>query len=273
MADFRVTPPHHRLGILVQVRLASTRLPGKALVPLPGGNIIQHVMRALRHVPAAVYALVTDAASAPRLRTLAVADGFEIFTGHPTDVLERYQKAADFFKLDTIVRATGDNPLVSPKLANSIIDIHLTKQADLSHYLDIPLGTGIEVISKRALAVMAQKATDPFEHEHMTTYIYRHRESFKVVEEPGPKEYYFPKIRVSVDTPVDYERMSRIYEALYQSRPIEIDKLAAWLRENDGKENTDSSSPAKRDGNRTSGQEPVSMKPARQRSISGSTRW
>lgn len=256
MADSRIVSTS-RTGILVQVRLGSTRLPGKALLPLCGSNIIQHVMRALKLIPSSVYALVTDEVSAPGLTALAAAEGFELFKGSPTDVLDRYQKAADFFKLDTIVRATGDNPLVSPKLGSAIIDIHLARRADLSHYLHIPLGTGIEVLSKSALAAMSAQATDPFEHEHMTTYIYRHQEAFKVVEEPGPKEYYFPETKVSVDTPADYERMSRIYEALYQSRPIEIDELATWLRENDGKENTASPSPAKGNGNRASGQEPV----------------
>jgi spore coat polysaccharide biosynthesis protein SpsF len=214
-------------------------------------------MRALRLIPATVYALVTDAASAPLLAAPAAAEGFEVFIGSATDVLARYQKAAAFFQLDTIVRATGDNPLVSPRLGNAIIAIHLARQADLSHYLDIPLGTGIEVISHRALEIMAGEATDPYEHEHMTTYIYRHRETFKVVEEPSPKEYYFPEARVSVDTPADYERISHIYEALYLSRPIEIDELTDWLRENDGKANTAGSRPPAGHGDRTSGQVPL----------------
>ncbi len=47
-----------RTGIFIQVRLGSTRLPGKALLPLPGGSVIQHVMRALAAVPADVHALL-----------------------------------------------------------------------------------------------------------------------------------------------------------------------------------------------------------------------
>ena len=49
----------HR-GVSIQVRLGSTRLQGKALLPLCGLAIIQHVMRCLSRVPADVRALVTE---------------------------------------------------------------------------------------------------------------------------------------------------------------------------------------------------------------------
>ena len=52
-----------RTGIFVQVRLASTRLARKALLPLAGSTVIGHVMRALALVPADVRALLTDPAS------------------------------------------------------------------------------------------------------------------------------------------------------------------------------------------------------------------
>jgi spore coat polysaccharide biosynthesis protein SpsF len=243
------------VGILMQVRLGSQRLPRKALLPLKGGSVIQHAMYALKRIPAAVYALVTDEASAPALRDAAGPAGFEVFTGSPDDVLDRYQKAATYYGLDTVVRATGDNPLVSAKLGEAIIRIHLTRGADLSHYLGIPLGTGIEVVARSALDYMALKARDPFEREHMTTYLYRHRDAFKVVEEESPKEYYFPQSKVSVDTEADYRSMCRIYEELYRAQPIEIDDLVPWLREyNDGKTDPSLTRPLAGDGDRTSGQ-------------------
>ena len=76
-------------------------------------------------------------------------------------MLERYCLAANHFNVGNIIRATGDNPLVSPRLANLILTIHKEKGADLSHLVGMPLGTGIEVIKKEALIQAGKEAEDP----------------------------------------------------------------------------------------------------------------
>lgn len=125
-------------GIFVQVRLGSTRLPAKALLPLPGGCLIRHVMRSLAGVPADVRALLTDGRSVEALRPHAAAEGFEVFAGPDEDVLARYCMASRTYGIDRIIRATGDNPLTSARLARDIILEHERARADLSHFVGIP---------------------------------------------------------------------------------------------------------------------------------------
>ena len=72
-----------RTGIFVQVRLGSTRLGRKALLPLADGTIIGHVMRALSLVDADVRALLTDPDSLDALASEAAAHGFLAVAGHP----------------------------------------------------------------------------------------------------------------------------------------------------------------------------------------------
>jgi spore coat polysaccharide biosynthesis protein SpsF len=220
-----------RLGVFVQVRLGSQRLPGKALLRLGPSTVIEQAMQALRGVPAAAYALLTDAASAPALEAPARAHGFGVRVGPEHDVLRRYVDAALEHGVDTVVRATGDSPLVSAELARSIVGMHLSSGADLSHYLGCPLGTGVEVIARRALDAAGLEATDPVEREHMSTYLYRHRDRFLLLEPEVEPELSAPWANVSVDTREDFERVLRIYADLYRGAPIEAREVARWLGE------------------------------------------
>ncbi|NOY09083.1 MAG: NTP transferase domain-containing protein [Spirochaetes bacterium] len=217
-------------AVFVQVRLDSARLPCKALLPLKGGPVIQHVMRALKPVRADYHVLLTDKHSTEVLNYLAGDEGFDVFSGPADDVLERYYLASRFYGADTVIRATGDNPLVSAYYAERILTLHREERADLSHYIGIPLGTGVEVINSRALETARNKAKDPFEHEHITTYMYRHRDIFKVMEKEAPPEATFKKVSVSIDTGKDYILLRSIYNDLYNGSPVELNSLISWLK-------------------------------------------
>jgi spore coat polysaccharide biosynthesis protein SpsF len=218
-----------RTGVFIQVRLGSTRLPAKAVLPLAGATVIQHVMRAVRQVGAEVHALLTDPASAEKLSPLAAAEEFLLFVGSPEDVLGRFCAACRQYEVDRVVRVTGDNPLTSANLASGILAVHDEARADLSHYLDVPWGMGVEAVESRALFQAERDAVDTAEREHITTHHYRHRERFRIVEEPPPAWAFMPEGRVTVDTPQDYERVKRLFQDLYAGSPIEADAVVRWL--------------------------------------------
>jgi spore coat polysaccharide biosynthesis protein SpsF len=219
-----------RTGIFVQVRLGSTRLARKALLPLAGSTVIGHVMRALARVPADVHALLTDPASLDALAPEAASWAFLAIAGHPEDVLARFADAARRLDVQRVVRATGDNPLTCPRLARDIIDIHAARRADLSHYLGCPWGTGVEVIEAEALFAAERDAVEHDEREHLTTYLYRHPDRFSIVEELAPPSCRMSEARVTVDTAEDYARVCRLFADLYQDEPLEADAVVAWCQ-------------------------------------------
>ena len=220
-----------RVGIFVQVRLGSQRLPRKALLPLGGTTVIEQVMAALAPVPADSRALLTDAASAPALEEPARRHGYTVAPGPEEDVLARYTAAARRFGAQTVVRATGDSPLVSAALVREILAKHDDAGADLSHFLGCPLGTGVEVIAAGALEQAGMFAADPAEREHISTYLYRNRERFSILEPPVPAALELLNANVSVDTEEDYERLLAIYADLYHGAPLEVREVVDWLRE------------------------------------------
>jgi len=219
-----------RTAVFVQVRLGSTRLPCKALLRLPGGSIIQHVMRALAPVPADFRALLTDAGSVDALLPPATAEGFAVIAGPAEDVLSRFCGACRLHGIHRVVRATGDNPLASPELARSIMSIHESGKADLSHYLGNPWGTGVEIVEAAALFEAESESLSAEEREHVTKWLYGRRERFTILEPQAPEAALLPSGRVTVDTEKDYARVTRIFDALYRGAPIEVGQLVRWLR-------------------------------------------
>jgi spore coat polysaccharide biosynthesis protein SpsF len=192
--------------------------------------VVQHALRALRRVEAGVHAVLTEPGSAPALEPLAAAEGFALFAGPEEDVLERFCLAARHFRVDRVVRATGDNPLVSARQVEALLELHRASGWDLSHFLGLPLGAGVEVVETEALETANRTSSDAYEHEHITTFLYRHPERFRIAEPACPADWRCPEAQVTLDTREDYERLQRIFRELYRGEPIEIEELVAWLR-------------------------------------------
>jgi len=218
-------------GLFLQVRVDSTRLPGKALLPLVGKPMISHAMESLARVEADIHALVTDEGSRDLLLPLARDAGFEVFVGSKLDVLRRYCDAARHFKAETVIRATGDNPLVSRSLAEGLLGEHRTREADYSGYFGMPLGTGVEIIRSSALFRAEKETRESYDREHVTPFLYRNPQLF-FLHRPLAARVFRSNFRVTVDTKEDFRRVERIFRDIYRGSPPEIEELIEWIRKN-----------------------------------------
>lgn len=218
-----------RIGVFLQARLESTRLPRKALLPLGDSSVVEQAMASLARVPADVHALLTDKTGGRELGPRAQRCGFQVFVGDPEDVLCRFADAVRFFQVDLLVRATGDNPLVSWELAGMAIERAGT--SDYTGFLGSPLGTGVEVIRASALLRADAEARERYDREHVAPYLYHNPDLFAVNRMPVPVELELPEARVTLDTLEDFEFITRIYRDLYRGRPISVRSLVEWLRD------------------------------------------
>ncbi len=217
-------------GVFLQVRIDSSRLPGKALLPLKGKAVIDHAMASLKNINADVYALLTDRASSTELRPYAERCGFTLFIGDKFDVLKRYADAAMYYGVDTIIRATGDNPLVSSAAATAILEDHRSQKADFSCYMGLPLGTGVEIVQADSLLFAHRVAQDPYEREHVNPYLYRREEMFFIHKVSAPSRFICPQARVTLDTEDDYRYLQLLFNDLYKNAPIELDAVIPWVK-------------------------------------------
>lgn len=220
-----------KADVIIQARVDSTRLPGKVLMDIEGIPLIRHIVLRLECsslVRRIIVATTED--SLPGIK--AALDGcghVSIFTGSKENVLERYYLAAKEHGSRTVVRATGDNPLVCPDYLDRAIALHETENADLTHYLGIPLGTGVEVISMKALKQSYECAQSAYDREHVTPFIYKNRDSYKVLEPMATGAHYTPDLRVTVDTAEDMARVRSLFHH-YRGRDfISMDDVVAFF--------------------------------------------
>lgn len=197
------------IGLFLQVRLNSNRMPGKALLSISGKMLITHVMDRLSVVPADHRVLVTSQESADVLKPIAENSGWSVFVGDSHNVLKRFVDAALYYNVDTIVRATGDNPLTSSEIAIETINLFNKKNADLAYLSPVPFGSGVEVVKRDALVKALANTDVSYDLEHVTPYLYRNTNDFKVVTESyHSDEVSRSDVKLSVDTRQDYERVN-----------------------------------------------------------------
>lgn len=200
---------------ITQARMTSTRLPGKVMLPVLGRSLLAWHLDRLnqaRRVDVVAVATVDAAESAP---IVAVANdlGNPVTFGPEDDVLARYEACARTHGADVVVRVTSDCPLIDPVLVDAAIDRFITLGVDYLN-LDIgafPRGFDCEVFTRAALEEAAAVARDSAEREHVTPYLYRHPERFRLAQLGGGEGAEY---RLCVDMPEDFELVSRILTAL-----------------------------------------------------------
>ncbi|KAF5086816.1 3-deoxy-manno-octulosonate cytidylyltransferase [anaerobic digester metagenome] len=213
-----------KIGAVVQARTSSTRLPGKVLKELPMGSgvtVLEQVIRRLKQsekMDEIVVATTEDEADNPIVE-IARKENVKYFRGSLDNVLERYYLAARENHLDVVVRVTSDCPCIDPDIVGLLVEDHLEMGADYtsnSLIRTFPHGLDVEVVNFSALETAHNDASEPFEREHVTPYIYStHQESFKINKVKAPEELQAPDIRITLDTEEDYCLLCAVFDYLY----------------------------------------------------------
>lgn len=216
--------------IILQVRYASTRLPGKLLLPLRGMSMYEHILlRLLGCGEAGKLIVATTPDTEPYIRSTTERHPVSVTVGSEQDVLGRYAAAIREHGTGTVIRATGDNPLVSMAHADRAVRIHRERGADLTVFSELPYGSGVEVVEACALEEAEKTSTDLDEREHVTRHLYRNRRRFKILECRPDPFFRRPELRLTVDTMDDYRNVQSIYDALYRGRPIPLSEVIRFL--------------------------------------------
>lgn len=222
--------------IIIQARMGSTRLHGKVLRQIAGRPMLSYQIERLRRVGLAqliVVATTTGQADDPIVEFCA-AEGIECTRGSEHDVLARYWEAASRFDANTIVRVTSDCPLIDPQLIDRAIAMFLGPGGYdyVSNMLEPswPYGMAVEVISAKALAEAHEDSRDAAEREHVTPFIYWRPQRYRLgslTMNPNLSHH-----RWTVDTPEDFELITRILGALYVRKPdFNMNDVLALLEE------------------------------------------
>jgi spore coat polysaccharide biosynthesis protein SpsF len=202
---------------IIQARVSSTRLPEKVLAHIEGRPMLQRVIERVQTVPTIDQVVVATSVLAEddRIEALCKAKGIACVRGSLTDVLDRYYSAATLFEADVIVRVTSDCPLTDPSIIGQAIARYSEGQFDyVSNGVKrtYPDGLDVEVFSFEALERAWKDARWTSEREHVTTYIWKHPEIFRIGHLTNDRD--LSDLRWTVDNPQDLELIRRIYARL-----------------------------------------------------------
>lgn len=215
-----------KTAAIVQARMGSTRLPGKVLLRAAGKPLLEHELeraaRAKRIDEIAV--ATTRAPHDDPIAELCRRLGVRCVRGDEADVLGRYAAAAKACRAEAIVRLTGDCPLIDPdvidRVAAAFLDRPVFDPVDYASNTLVrtdPRGLDTEIFSADALMQADREAKDAFEREHVTLYMYRRPDLFRLLNVPGDRDLYLH--RWTVDCLEDFALVERILEALYPCAP------------------------------------------------------
>jgi spore coat polysaccharide biosynthesis protein SpsF (cytidylyltransferase family) len=187
--------------IVLQARMSSSRLPGKALLSIGARTLIGHCLARLRISGAAPVLLATTTNQEDDVLVATAARyGVPSFRGPADDVLSRFVLAAQSVGACFVVRATADNPAVDIGGPNRVLAALRSTNAD--HVIEdgLPYGGAVEGVRVDALVRASRLATTAADREHVTPWIRRDRTRFTAVQIPAPACVRRPELRVTVDT-------------------------------------------------------------------------
>jgi len=219
--------PHVRTLAVIQARMGSTRLPGKVLKRLAGDTVLGHVIGRVRAAPGidGVVVATTSAAEDDPIVAVAEERGAGVSRGPAEDVLARYAMAFGQHGGDIGVRVTADCPCLDPTLLATALDAFRSADppADyLSNTLtrSFPRGYDFEIFGVRALLEAAAEAQDAYCREHVTPFLYRHPERFRLREFRREDPAGTAGWRLTLDTAEDWRVLEYLFARLVPVNPL-----------------------------------------------------
>ncbi len=229
-----VDPTRHTV-VIIQARMTSTRLPGKVMLRLGPGTVLDCVLRRAYRIPGidqVCLAVPEGEEHQPILDVAAGYEGLSVVRGPEADVLRRYAIAAEATEADFVVRVTSDCPLIDPAVSGAVVaTAHATNAcARTSFETGFPLGLDTEAMPVGLLFEADRRATEAAEREHVTPFIWRQPNRFPVTyidRRPDRRAW-----RLTLDTQADYELIRAVYEALGRDDPcFDFKAIEALLNE------------------------------------------
>ncbi len=178
---------------IIQVRLNSKRLPGKALLKINNKTILQNIIDRLKKSKSIKKIIVStsDNNSDYPIVRFCKKNKILFFKGSLNHVFNRVKKTSKKFKLNYFLRVCADSPLIDPVLIDRCIKKYINGYYDIvtnKFPRSYPKGQTVEVIKVSALNKINEKNLTRKQKEHFTKYFYDNPKEFKIYNLNFPKQ-------------------------------------------------------------------------------------
>ena len=208
-----------KIGIVIQARMGSKRLPCKSLKKIGDFPVIEWVIRAcktIRNIERVILATSKDK-NCDKLVEYVEELGIEVFRGDEENVLSRFKNIIGIFDFDIVIRITGDDPCHDPILIEKAINQFQKTKLEylISHFKESSITDGLifEIISRKLFLEIYDNYKDDLNtQEHVTfpirKYNYKSKQNFLNREFFKPL-YADQGIKICVDNYEDLERLRK----------------------------------------------------------------
>ncbi|MDC3262019.1 hypothetical protein OAU90_00615 [Candidatus Pseudothioglobus singularis] len=216
---------------VIQARSSSTRLPGKSLMPVGGVPLALLCALRAKNKFSQVLIATSDERSDDKLAKTLLAAGVNVFRGSLNNVLSRFIGIMEAYKLnddDTIIRLTGDNPVVDGFFLEILrqawekleLDYLSAEPIDMGKSI-WPKGLSAEFISVGLLRDSFESDKSAHNLEHVTPFV-RTNASQKAFGDEVTKLQFKEKFFIGIDELADYQRVCSIFERHSTHTPFDV---------------------------------------------------
>ncbi len=193
--------------------MASTRLPGKVLLPVAGRPVLQFLLERVARSTGLDEAIIAtsverdDDAIASFCRTRRVP----CVRGPLENVAARFQMAAESHGLDAFIRLCADSPLLDPALVSRAVGEFRAREVDLVTNVfprTFPPGQSVEVVGTRVFAEAVDTMDRPEHREHVTAFFYDNAARHRIWNIASGRDY--GDLSFAVNTMADLEAFAAL---------------------------------------------------------------
>lgn len=201
------------VGMIIQARMASTRLPGKVLMPIPimsEQTILGQICESLKPLGGQVIVATSTNEENDAIEVFCKNEKIECFRGSEDDVFSRFLAIQQKYQFIRVFRFTADNPFIDLEKLFQFYHVFLEKDIDYAYSTGMPLGMNFELLKGETIATLATINLSDQEREHVTLGIRNSDEfSWKRIRIANKENY-----RLTVDGVADYLLSSTIFQLL-----------------------------------------------------------
>jgi len=211
--------------IVVQARMASSRLPGKVMLQVLGKSILALMIERLQMIKHQATIVIATSVNPEDdiIEQEAQLLNIACFRGSQNNLLERHYRAALLHDAGVVLKIPSDCPLIDPDIIDHVLAYSFKHETGFDYVSNLhpatyPDGNDVEIMTMTCLKRAWENAGKALELEHTTPYIWENPQQFSIGNvswETGLD--YSMSHRFTIDYHEDYLFIKRVFEELYPS--------------------------------------------------------
>jgi spore coat polysaccharide biosynthesis protein SpsF len=228
-----------KVSASIEARMTSSRLPGKVLMPaIDDISMLEYMVKRVEKstlIDEVIIATTINKTDDPIIE-LCEKLNIKYYRGSENDVLQRVLEAHLSIDSDVIVELTGDCPIIDPIVIDKVVAKYLENDYDYvsnGHIRSYPDGFDVQIFSTKLLTEVEKLATDLYDRENVSSYIYK-GDTYKLQEVVAEENEYWPELRVTLDDTGDYLLIKEIIKHFHEDKNYDytVKEVVEYVKSN-----------------------------------------